>query len=47
MDAREIWIRLNAVSRLPVNKAIQIAKYLQSLTQLNQKLLIGCGLSEQ
>lgn len=47
MDAREIWIRLNAVSRLPLNKAIQIAKYLQSLTQINQRLLKGCGLSEQ
>ncbi|WP_193017454.1 DNA-processing protein DprA [Proteus sp. FME41] len=47
MDVREIWIRLSAVSRLPVNKAVQIAKYLQSLTLLNDRQLKGCGLSEQ
>lgn len=47
MDAREIWIRLNVVSRLPVNKAIKVVEYLQSLTQLNRKVLLECGLSEQ
>lgn len=39
MDVREIWIRLNAISRLPTNKAIQIAKYLQSVTQLTYRQL--------
>lgn len=47
MDAREIWIRLNVVSRLPVNKAIKVVEYLQSLAQLNRKVLLECGLSEQ
>ncbi|MEQ4901851.1 DNA-processing protein DprA [Proteus vulgaris] len=47
MDVREIWIRLNAISRLPTNKAIQIAKYLQSVTQLTYRQLKSCGLSEQ
>lgn len=46
MDAREIWIRLNVVSRLPVNKAIKVVEYLQSLAQLNRKVLLECGLSE-
>lgn len=47
MDAREIWIRLNAVSRLSTNKAIQIIDYLKSITQFNHKQLKKCGLSEQ
>lgn len=47
MDAREVWIRLNAVSRLSINKALQIVDYLPSITQLNYKQLKACGLSEQ
>lgn len=46
MDAREIWIRLNAISRLPINKAIQLASHLQSLSRVNDKQLKACGLSE-
>ncbi|OAT27346.1 DNA-processing protein DprA [Proteus myxofaciens] len=47
MDAREIWIRLNTVSRLPINNAIKIIEYLQLSTKLNHNQLKACGLSEQ
>ncbi|MEQ4925493.1 DNA-processing protein DprA [Proteus hauseri] len=46
MDAREIWIRLNAISRLPINKVIQLVSHLQSLSRVNDKQLKACGLSE-
>ena len=45
MDAREIWIRLNAISRLPINKAIQLADYLQNVPNINEKQLKATELS--
>ncbi|HCH50305.1 MAG TPA: DNA-protecting protein DprA [Proteus sp.] len=47
MDAREIWIRLNTISRLPINKVILLVSHLQSLSRINDKQLKACGLSDQ